>query len=158
MIWSGLAGNCKRSVKTRTLRNTTQNIPKLDKDKWGLRKAFIPEDGNVIVCGDFNQLEMRLLACAAMEEGMIDVFRKGWDIHMGNAALMFNIPYDDIKLAKKIDKEVHEGKRPETDITDYVKTCLARRYDAKSIGFGQPESQAEVKLPQNGELFAARAA
>lgn len=113
-----------------------QNCPKPENDKWNLRGSFIAEKGKKLICKDYEQLEMRLLAAASLEEDMINIFKRGEDIHMGNAAMIFGLPYDDIVLAKKIDKEVKSGVRPEGDLNDYVKKCLEGRFDAKTLGFG----------------------
>lgn len=113
-----------------------QNVTTGEKDRFHLREAFIPRDGNSMVVADYSQLEMRLLAAAANEEAMIEIFHKDWDIHMGNASLVFDIPYDDIVAAKKIDKEVKAGKLPASALTKAVLQCLKARGDAKTIGFG----------------------
>jgi DNA polymerase-1 len=123
-----------------------QNIPRPDTDKYKIRRAFIAEPGNDLIVADYEQLEMRLLACAAMEKDMIDIFLKGWDIHMGNAALVFGIPYEDIEKAKKTDQQVKEGKLPESAMTDYFRTCLIRRQQVKSVGFGLNYGMKERKL------------
>lgn len=127
-----------------------QNIPKPDKDKFKLRGAFISKPGHSLIVVDYEQLEMRLLAAAAMEPGMIGIINAGRDIHMGNAALVFgkkfDITYDDIVAAKKIDKQVAEGKLPESALTAKVKNCLFARNAAKSIGFGLNYGMKENKL------------
>jgi len=67
------------------------------------------------------------LAAASLEQSMIDMIHSGKDIHMGNAEIVFGLPYDDIKAAKKKDK---------VDLTDYDRQCLAARSAVKNIGFG----------------------
>jgi DNA polymerase-1 len=104
-----------------------QNIPRPENDHWNLRNAFIPEDGYDIICFDYAQLEMRLLAAAALERPMIDMIHSGKDIHIGNAEIVFGLPYDDIKVAKKKEKK---------DLTSYDRECLAARAAVKNIGFG----------------------
>lgn len=104
-----------------------QNIPKPENDKWKLRGAFVAPPGYRLSVVDYEQLEMRLLAAASGEPGMIDVINKGWDIHMGNASMIFDIPYEEIKTAKKT---------PEDQLTPRHHECLAARAAAKNIGFG----------------------
>lgn len=113
-----------------------QNIPKAEKDRWGLRKAFIPDPGYDMVVWDYEQLEMRLLAAASLDAGMCEVIRAGKDIHMGNAELIFGKPYDDYKLAKKTKRAVDYNELPASAITDYILECLAERDGVKTIGFG----------------------
>lgn len=138
-----------------------QNIPKPENDKWGLRGAFIADEGNVLSVVDYEQLEMRLLAAASGEPGMCEVIHRGWDIHMGNASMIFNIPYEEIKAAKKT---------PEEHLTSRQKECLAARAAAKNIGFGLiygmgpdklanslgcSRSEAEVKIKAFKEAYPA---
>ena len=138
-----------------------QNIPKSENDKWKLRGAFIAEDGWKLSVVDYEQLEMRLLAAASGEVGMIDVIKRGWDIHMGNASMIFNIPYEEIKAAKKT---------PEDQLTTRQHECLAARAAAKNIGFGLiygmgpdklahslgvSRASAETKIKQFKEAYPA---
>lgn len=123
-----------------------QNVPRPENDKWNLRGAFIASEGCEIIAVDYEQLEMRLLAAAALEPDMIEIFRKNWDIHMGNASLMFNVPYDDLKAAKQTDKKVKSGELPETAMTEYVLKCLGYRAAAKNIGFGLNYGMGAGKL------------
>lgn len=127
-----------------------QNIPTAENDKFKLRGAFIPKPGYELIVADYEALEMRLLACASLEPQMIQIFLDGKDIHMGNGAMVFGkkygINYDDIKAAKKVDKEIKEGKRPESDLTQMVKDCLFARQAAKTIGFGLNYGMKEDKL------------
>lgn len=113
-----------------------QNVTGGDKDRFKLRNAFIAEKGHSLVVADYSALEMRLLAAGSQEQAMMDIFHRNWDIHMGNASLVFEIPYEDLVAAKKTDKLVKEGKLPESAMTDYVHHCLKARGDAKTIGFG----------------------
>lgn len=131
-----------------------QNIVGGEKDIFKLRSAFTATPGRKLAVFDFNQLEMRLLAAAAREQDMIDIFLKGWDIHMGNASLMMNIPYDEIKAAKKIDGQVKDGHLPESALTERVRFCLAARAAAKNIGFGQLTSGRSKTLSKRGTLKA----
>ena len=126
-----------------------QNIPNVDNDKWRLRGAFIAKPGHSLVVSDYEQLEMRLLACASREPGMIDVIKKGWDIHMGNASMIFDLPYDDIKAAKKMEKLIKSGECSPSDLTSYMQKCLTARADAKTIGFGLIYGMGPALLASN---------
>ncbi len=73
-----------------------QNIPiRTDKGKE-VRKAFIPENGNVLLSADYSQIELRLIAAISKEEGMIEDFKKGLDIHTATAAKVFGVPLEEV--------------------------------------------------------------
>ena len=126
-----------------------QNIPRPENDKWKLRGAFVAPPGYELIVADYAQLEMRLLAAGSREEGMCDVIRRGWDIHMGNAAMIYGVPYDDINNAKKTEKKVKSGELPEAAMTDYVKQCLTFRAEVKTIGFGLVYGMGPDKLARD---------
>lgn len=113
-----------------------QNVTGGEKDLYKLRNSFIPQDGYQLICADYSQLEMRLLAAASQEPAMMEIFHKNWDIHMGNVSIVYGIPYEDMVEAKKIDKAVSKKDLPESALTDYVKRCLSLRGSIKQIGFG----------------------
>lgn len=123
-----------------------QNIPRPENDKWNLRSAFIPEEGNAIIAVDYEQLEMRLLACAAMEPKMIEIFASGKDIHTGNVEMVFGIPYEDVVAAKATEKKVKHGELPEEAMTEYIRECLRRRNEIKAIGFGLNYGMGSTRL------------
>lgn len=126
-----------------------QNIPKPDKDRWQLRKAFIPDPHYAMVVWDYEQLEMRLLAAGSLDEGMCSVIRAGKDIHMGNAELIFGNPYDDYKLAKKTKGMVDKNELPASAITEYIMQCLAERDGVKTIGFGLIYGMGPAKMARD---------
>lgn len=113
-----------------------QNVTGGEKDVYKLRNSFIAKKGHKLVVADYSQLEMRLLAAASQEPAMMEIFHKNWDIHMGNVSIVYDIPYEDMVEAKKIDKAVSKNDLPESALTDYVKRCLSLRGSIKQIGFG----------------------
>lgn len=140
-----------------------QNIPTPEKDKFQLRGAFQATPGNVLIVGDYEQLEMRLLACATVTdenpEGakeMIQIFLDGKDIHMGNAEMVFgplikrehgwDLTYDFLKEAKKVDGQVKAGKLPAEARTARHMIALEKRNQIKAIGFGLNYGMKENKL------------
>lgn len=92
-----------------------------------------------MIVADYEALEMRILADQANEPDMIDIFRKGLDIHAGNGSMVFGYPYADIMTAKDMDDKVWDAlKKNDKDKYDYLKSCKRARGDAKTICFGQP--------------------
>lgn len=123
-----------------------QNLPLAENDKWKLRGAFIAAPDYELIVADYEQLEMRLLACASGEPNMIDVINRGWDIHMGNASMIFGIPYDEIKAARVTEKKVLTSVLPDSVMTARMHECLAARTAAKNIGFGLIYGMGPEKL------------
>ena len=68
-----------------------QNIPIKTELGREFRKAFIAENGYQLVSFDYSQLELRIVAHIAKDEKMIEVFRRGEDIHIATAAEIFEV-------------------------------------------------------------------
>lgn len=117
-----------------------QVIPNAEDDIWALRKAFVAERKKKLIVRDYDAVEMRVLANASGAKKMTDLFAKGWDIHMGNAALVFGVPYDDVKAAKAKNK---------ADLTEYDRQCLDYRRQIKVVGFGLNYGMKEKLLAAN---------
>ncbi|MDP4724979.1 MAG: DNA polymerase I [Alphaproteobacteria bacterium] len=73
-----------------------QNIPIRTEDGRRIRKAFIADDGYVIVSLDYSQIELRLLAHFADIPALKQAFQDGVDIHKSTASSLFGIPYDQV--------------------------------------------------------------
>jgi len=113
-----------------------QNIPRPGDDVWQLRGAFMPGDGYTLVAIDYRQLEMRILAHMSGDENMRDVIRRGWDIHAGTAALMYEVPYEEIQEAKFLKGWLNSDHVPSDKWPSWISEFCSHRQDAKSIGFG----------------------
>lgn len=79
-----------------------QNVPK------GIaREVFIPDEGKMFLSADLSQAEARVVAYLAKEEGLIEIFESGKDIHSQVAASIFdkelkNVEKEERELAKRI--------------------------------------------------------
>jgi DNA polymerase-1 len=71
-----------------------QNIPIRTEQGREIRKAFIAEEGNVLLAADYSQVELRILAHISQDQSLIETFRRGADIHRATASKIFNIPED----------------------------------------------------------------
>jgi DNA polymerase-1 len=71
-----------------------QNIPV--RGEWGkrIRAAFIAEEGNLLLSADYSQVELRILAHLSGDEGLIQAFRTGIDIHARTASELFGVPVE----------------------------------------------------------------
>ena len=70
-----------------------QNIPVRTELGRELRRFFVPENADyVLIDADYSQIELRLLAHIAGDEGMISGFKSGEDIHRITASQVFGVP------------------------------------------------------------------
>ena len=82
-----------------------QNIPVRGEDGREIRKAFIPEAGEIFFSADYSQIELRIMAHLSGDEHMIEAFNAGHDVHAATAARIFhkdikNISKDERRKAK----------------------------------------------------------
>ncbi len=88
-----------------------QNIPVRGEGLGAeVRKAFVAESGYKLLSLDYSQIELRIVAHLAKDKTMLDVFKKGEDIHTQTAMSIFGVTAD------KVTKDM--------------------RRDAKTINFG----------------------
>jgi DNA polymerase-1 len=78
-----------------------QNIPIRTQTGREIRKAFIADEGWVLLSADYSQVELRILAHISQDESLIDTFRRGADIHRATASKMFNIPEDELTAEQR---------------------------------------------------------
>ncbi|VEI46026.1 DNA polymerase I [Actinobacillus equuli] len=73
-----------------------QNIPIRNEEGRRIRQAFIANKGYKIVAADYSQIELRIMAHLASDEGMIAAFAEGKDIHRATAAEIFGLALDQV--------------------------------------------------------------
>ena len=71
-----------------------QNIPIRTELGRRVRNGFIAGPGNLLLSVDYSQIELRIVAHMAEDEGMLTAFRQGQDIHATTAAAIYSIPLD----------------------------------------------------------------
>ena len=67
-----------------------QNIPIRTDEGREIRRAFIPDPGDLIMSADYSQIELRLMADLSRDEAMVDAFLSGEDIHRSTAAKIYH--------------------------------------------------------------------
>lgn len=69
-----------------------QNIPIRTPEGQAIRKAFIPrDDDHVLIAADYSQVELRIAAALSKDQGLVDAFVRGMDIHTATAAKVFQV-------------------------------------------------------------------
>lgn len=101
-----------------------QNIPIRTERGREVRKAFIPRnDDYVILSADYSQIELRLVAHMSGDEGMLDAFANGLDVHRATAAKVYGVPLEAV--------------------------TSEQRRNAKAVNFGIIYGQSAFGLSQN---------
>ena len=78
-----------------------QNISVRDEAGRIIRKAFIPDDGCVLISCDYHQVELRILAHMADEKTLIETFRNNVDVHTKTAMDVFGKKEEEVTPADR---------------------------------------------------------
>ncbi len=78
-----------------------QNIPIRTEEGRKIRQAFVARSGYKMVCIDYSQVELRLVAEMANIERLKQAFRDGIDIHSLTASEVFGIPLDEMNSERR---------------------------------------------------------
>jgi DNA polymerase-1 len=71
-----------------------QNIPVRTDVGRQIRKAFFAPPGWKLICADYSQIELRVLAHFSEDPALLEAFAKDEDIHAAVASQVFNTPLD----------------------------------------------------------------
>ena len=87
-----------------------QNIPIRTEEGRRLRDGFVASKGNVLLSVDYSQIELRIVAHMAEDEGMLAAFRAGEDIHAATAAAIFGVKPEEVtKQMRRRAKSINFG-------------------------------------------------
>ena len=88
-----------------------QNIPIRTAQGMKVRKAFVPSNKNhSILCADYSQIELRIMAALSEDAEMVKAFNNGIDIHSATAAKVYNVSVDEVdKMMRTNAKSVNFG-------------------------------------------------
>ncbi len=73
-----------------------QNIPIRRELGRDIRRGFIPRKDWTLLAADYSQIELRLLAHLSGDPAFVGAFQSGGDIHRQTAALIFDVPLDQV--------------------------------------------------------------
>jgi len=94
-----------------------QNIPIRTEEGRAIRKAFVAQEGHVLVSADYSQVELRVFAHYSKDAAFLEAFAKGEDIHSRTASEIRNVPLEDVtpdmrRIAKAINFGIIYGMGP----------------------------------------------
>jgi DNA polymerase-1 len=112
-----------------------QNIPIRTASGREIRRAFIAEDGHVLLSADYSQIELRVLAHLAQDAALIEAFRAGEDIHDRTAAALLG----------GMDQGNKQNLRATAKMVNYAVLYGKTKYTlAKDIDVSQEEAQTFI--------------
>ena len=73
-----------------------QNIPIRTAEGRRIRQAFVAPTGYKLLAADYSQIELRIMAHLAKDEGLLHAFRNNLDVHSATAAEVFGVELSDV--------------------------------------------------------------
>ncbi|GGO77206.1 DNA polymerase I [Marinobacterium nitratireducens] len=78
-----------------------QNIPVRNAEGRRIRQAFVAPEGCKLVAADYSQIELRIMAHLSQDQGLLNAFSKGEDIHRATAAEVFKVDLDEVSAEQR---------------------------------------------------------
>lgn len=73
-----------------------QNIPIRSEEGRSVRQGFVASKGYKIVAIDYSQIELRIAAMLSGDQKLVDIFKRGEDVHKGVAVRVFGVNADEV--------------------------------------------------------------
>jgi len=87
-----------------------QNIPIRTEMGRRVRRAFVAEEGAVLLAADYSQVELRILAHISQDPAMLGAFARDEDIHSSTAAFLFDVPLGEVdQEMRRVAKSINFG-------------------------------------------------
>lgn len=75
-----------------------------------IRRAFLPEDGYVLLSADYSQIELRVMAHLSEDPILLEVFAAGKDVHSETASRIYGLDASELKTKhRSVAKMVNYG-------------------------------------------------
>jgi len=78
-----------------------QNIPVRTGAGRRIRSAFVAPEGYALLAADYSQIELRIMAHLSGDEGLLNAFALGEDIHRATAAEVFETGLEEVSEAQR---------------------------------------------------------
>ncbi|HDS1678575.1 TPA: DNA polymerase I [Pseudomonas putida] len=78
-----------------------QNIPIRTAEGRRIRQAFVASPGYKLLAADYSQIELRIMAHLAMDEGLLHAFRNDLDVHRATAAEVFGVALEEVTTEQR---------------------------------------------------------
>ena len=135
-----------------------QNIPIRDALGRELRKAFIPDEGEVFFSADYSQIELRIMAHLSQDPNMTEAFLSGEDIHAATAAKIYHLPVAEVsKLQRTKAKTANFGIIYGISVFGLASRLNIPRSEAKELIDGYFETYPKIQEYMNKSIEVARA-
>ncbi|MBF8756578.1 DNA polymerase I [Pseudomonas guariconensis] len=109
-----------------------QNIPVRTAEGRRIRQAFVASPGYKLLAADYSQIELRIMAHLAKDEGLLHAFRNDLDVHRATAAEVFGVPLEQV---------THDQRRSAKAINFGLIYGMSAFGLAKQIGVDRKQSQ-----------------
>ena len=73
-----------------------QNIPIRTEEGRRIRQAFVAPPGRKLVAADYSQIELRIMAHLSRDDGLVQAFEGGLNVHRATAAGVFGVAVDEV--------------------------------------------------------------
>ncbi len=78
-----------------------QNIPVRNAEGRRIRQSFVAPEGFKILAADYSQIELRIMAHLSGDDGLVEAFSQGKDIHRATASEIFDVPLDAVETEQR---------------------------------------------------------
>jgi len=113
-----------------------QNIPIRSTEGRRIRQAFIAPQGYKMVAADYSQIELRIMAHLSQDQGLLNAFAHGEDVHKATAAEVFKVALDQVTIdQRRSAKAINFG-------LIYGMSAFGL---AKQLGIGRNEAQKYIE-------------
>ncbi len=111
-----------------------QNIPIRTEKGKRVRRAFEAKEGSLLLCIDYSQIELRILAHITGDKGLVEAFKNDLDIHAATASSVFGVKLENVTPEqRRMAKAVNFGLAYGQGVYGLSETLGIPRPEAKEI-------------------------